>query len=287
MNRIDLVTLLVEEYDDALAFYVDVLGFAVREDTRLDAHKRWVVVEPPAPGGTGLLLARAANPAQRGRVGDQTGGRVGFFLRTLDFAAEHARLTAAGVHFEEVPREEPYGTVAVFQDPYGNRWDLIQGRAHPPDPHELLARYHRAMLESDADALAGLYAVDGVHEFPFAVPGLPGRFTGREEIRAGHRALWDGGGARVTEIRDVVVHRSTDPEVLTAEHTVAGTLEPGSRPFRLAGLLVLRVRDGRLVHVRDYLDGLGLARVGAPDGRRRGEGRPEAIVTALDEGAGR
>ncbi|MGP3975051.1 VOC family protein [Streptomyces sp. 8N114] len=128
MNRIDLVTLLVEDYDEALAFYVGLLGFTVREDTRVDEHKRWVVVDPPAPGGTGLLLARAVNPAQRSRVGDQTGGRVGFFLSTSDFAAEHARLTAVGVHFEEVPREEPYGTVAVFRDLYGNRWDLIQHR---------------------------------------------------------------------------------------------------------------------------------------------------------------
>ncbi|MEU3329809.1 VOC family protein [Streptomyces albus] len=125
MNRLDLVTLVVPDYDEALAFYVGVLGFVTCEDTPLGGGKRWVVVEPP-DGGCGLLLARAANAAQRARVGDQTGGRVGFFLRTRDFAPEHARLTAAGVHFEEEPREEPYGTVAVFADPFGNRWDLIE-----------------------------------------------------------------------------------------------------------------------------------------------------------------
>ncbi|CAM3020633.1 hypothetical protein HMPREF1486_01718 [Streptomyces sp. HPH0547] len=125
MNRLDLVTLVVPDYDEALAFYVGVLGFVTCEDAPLGDGKRWVVVEPP-DGGCGLLLARAANAAQRARVGDQTGGRVGFFLRTRDFAPEHARLTAAGVHFEEEPREEPYGTVAVFADPFGNRWDLIE-----------------------------------------------------------------------------------------------------------------------------------------------------------------
>jgi catechol 2,3-dioxygenase-like lactoylglutathione lyase family enzyme len=119
------VTLVVHDYDEALRFYVDAIGFVVREDTDLGGGKRWVVVGP-AGGGTGLLLAVASTPDQAARVGDQTGGRVAFFLETSDFAADHARMAAAGVHFLEAPRHEPYATVAVFEDLYGNRWDLLQ-----------------------------------------------------------------------------------------------------------------------------------------------------------------
>jgi catechol 2,3-dioxygenase-like lactoylglutathione lyase family enzyme len=119
------VTLVVRDYDEAIRFYVDTIGFELREDTDLGGGKRWVVVAPP-DGGTGLLLARASGPEQEARVGDQTGGRVGFFLQTNDFAADHARMTAAGVRFLEAPRHEPYATVAVFEDLYGNRWDLLQ-----------------------------------------------------------------------------------------------------------------------------------------------------------------
>ncbi len=126
MSPLALVTVVVPDYDEAVAFYVGALGFAVREDTALAGGKRWVVVGPPE-GGAGLLLARAANDAQRARVGDQTGGRVAFFLHTDDFTAAAARLQAAGVPFVEGPRQEDYGTVGVFADLYGNRWDLIEG----------------------------------------------------------------------------------------------------------------------------------------------------------------
>ena len=121
--RIGLVTLVVGDYDEAIAFYVDKLGFALAEDTPMGA-KRWVVVRPRG-AETGLLLARAGDKAQAARIGDQTGGRVGFFLNTDDFAADHARMLAAGVQFLEEPRDEAYGSVAVFKDLYGNRWDLI------------------------------------------------------------------------------------------------------------------------------------------------------------------
>ncbi|MCU1484690.1 MAG: extradiol dioxygenase [Actinomycetia bacterium] len=119
------VTLVVHDYDEAIRFYVDAVGFELREDTDLGGGKRWVVVAPP-DGGTGLLLAVASGPEQEARVGDQTGGRVAFFLETDDFAADHARMLAAGVRFLEEPRHEPYATVAVFEDLYGNRWDLLQ-----------------------------------------------------------------------------------------------------------------------------------------------------------------
>ncbi|EST19861.1 VOC family protein [Streptomyces roseochromogenus] len=139
MRRVALVTLVVDDYDEAIRFYTEALGFRLAEDAPRPDGSRWVVVEPGRPesrngqngqsaalAGTGLLLARAKDEAQRSRVGDQTGGRVGFFLHTDDFDRDHARMAAAGVTFLEEPRHEPYGTVAVFQDLYGNRWDLLQ-----------------------------------------------------------------------------------------------------------------------------------------------------------------
>ncbi|MEU3519660.1 VOC family protein [Streptomyces sp. NPDC006654] len=130
MRRVALVTLVVGDYDEAIRFFTEALGFRLVEDASRPDGSRWVVVEPGAEGGgTGLLLARAKDDDQRARVGDQTGGRVGFFLHTDDFARDHARMTAAGVTFLEQPRREPYGTVAVFQDLYGNRWDLLQPAA--------------------------------------------------------------------------------------------------------------------------------------------------------------
>jgi catechol 2,3-dioxygenase-like lactoylglutathione lyase family enzyme len=127
MRRVALVTLVVDDYDDAIRFYTEALGFHLVEDTPRPDGSRWVVVRPgTAESGADLLLARAKDDAQRGRVGDQTGGRVGFFLHTDDFARDHARMAAAGVTFLEEPRHEPYGSVAVFQDLYGNRWDLLQ-----------------------------------------------------------------------------------------------------------------------------------------------------------------
>lgn len=126
MLGIGLVTVVVADYDEALDFYVDMLGFELVEDTRLSAIKRWVVVVPPGGCGAALLLARADTAAQRGRVGDQTGGRVALFLFTDDVARDYQRMLAAGVRFTEAPRAEPYGKVAVFEDLHGNRWDLLQ-----------------------------------------------------------------------------------------------------------------------------------------------------------------
>jgi catechol 2,3-dioxygenase-like lactoylglutathione lyase family enzyme len=131
-SRIGLVTLVVRDYDEALRYFVDALGFELREDTPLGGGKRWVVVAPPGSDGTALLLARGVTDGQRSRVGDQTGGRVALFLETDDFAAAHARMRAAGVCFVEEPRQEPYGTVAVFEDLYGNRWDLVEPLARAP-----------------------------------------------------------------------------------------------------------------------------------------------------------
>lgn len=127
MPHIALVTLVVRDYDEAVAFYRDALGFELVEDTDRGDGSRWVVVRPRgAASGTGLLLARAKGGAQEASVGAQAGGRVGFFLHTEDFAGDHARMSAAGVRFLEEPRHEAYGSVAVFEDLYGNRWDLLQ-----------------------------------------------------------------------------------------------------------------------------------------------------------------
>jgi catechol 2,3-dioxygenase-like lactoylglutathione lyase family enzyme len=129
--RLSLTALLVRDYAEAIAFFVGKLGFTLTADTDQGGGKRWVVVTPPGPGGAGangLLLAKAADPAQAARVGDQAGGRVLLFLETDDFGRDHARMLGVGVRFLEPPRQEPYGTVAVFEDLYGNRWDLIEPR---------------------------------------------------------------------------------------------------------------------------------------------------------------
>jgi catechol 2,3-dioxygenase-like lactoylglutathione lyase family enzyme len=124
-QRLSLTALLVRDYDEALAYFVGKLGFELREDTHLACEKRWVVVGPRGCG-PGLLLARAVDAQQHAAIGKQSGGRVFLFLETDNFARDHAAFRQRGVHFVETPRIEPYGTVAVFEDLYGNRWDLIE-----------------------------------------------------------------------------------------------------------------------------------------------------------------
>ena len=125
-NSIALVTLVVPDYDEAIFFFTTVLRFRLIEDTPLANGKRWVVVAPEENHGAALLLAKAATADQSNHIGNQTGDRVSFFLETSDFWSDFHRLTANGVLFAEPPREEPYGTVAVFRDLYGNKWDLVQ-----------------------------------------------------------------------------------------------------------------------------------------------------------------
>jgi catechol 2,3-dioxygenase-like lactoylglutathione lyase family enzyme len=120
------LSLLVRDYDEAIAWFTRVLGFELLEDTQLTPDKRWVRVAPPGARETCLLLARAATPEQVAHIGRQGGGRVWLFLHSDDFDADHRRLLAAGVRFAEAPRRESYGSVAVFEDLYGNRWDLLQ-----------------------------------------------------------------------------------------------------------------------------------------------------------------
>jgi catechol 2,3-dioxygenase-like lactoylglutathione lyase family enzyme len=123
-QRISALALVVPDYDLAIDFYCRVMGFHLIADQH-QGDKRWVTVQPSG-GGPLLLLARAEGPIQQAAIGHQAGGRVFLFLETTDFAADHARMLAQGVHFEETPRHEPYGVVAVWRDPFGNRWDLLQ-----------------------------------------------------------------------------------------------------------------------------------------------------------------
>jgi catechol 2,3-dioxygenase-like lactoylglutathione lyase family enzyme len=126
-TRLSALSLLVADYDQAIAWFTGVLGFELLEDAALGADKRWVKVAPRG-GGTALLLARAASPEQAAMVGRQGGGRVWLFLSTDEFEVDHAAMTERGVRFLEAPRRESYGSVAVFEDLYGNRWDLIEAR---------------------------------------------------------------------------------------------------------------------------------------------------------------
>jgi catechol 2,3-dioxygenase-like lactoylglutathione lyase family enzyme len=132
-QKLGHVALVVRDYDEAVAFYTQQLGFRLIEDANLGDGKRWVLVRPPGSTGTDLLLAKAVNPEQASRIGNQTGGRVFLFLHTDDFWRDYREMTVRGVKFREAPREEAYGTVAVFEDLYGNQWDLLQLENGPPE----------------------------------------------------------------------------------------------------------------------------------------------------------
>ena len=133
MQTLGLIALVVRDYDEAIDFYTRVLGFELVEDTPQTQTKRWVRVRPPGSRGTELLLARAATPEQETRIGNQTGGRVFLFLYTNDFDRDYRLYRERGVRFVRPPSVEPYGTVAVFEDVYGNKWDLIEPAALPDD----------------------------------------------------------------------------------------------------------------------------------------------------------
>lgn len=130
---ISSIALVVRDYDEAIAYYGEKLHFVLLEDSDLGNGKRWVRIAPPDAGEFSLLMAKASTPRQADRVGDQAGGRVFLFLRTNDFRRDYRAMKERGVTFVEEPREEPYGTVVVFEDLYGNRWDLVQFRHPGPD----------------------------------------------------------------------------------------------------------------------------------------------------------
>jgi catechol 2,3-dioxygenase-like lactoylglutathione lyase family enzyme len=123
--QIAKLALVVRDYDEAIEWFTRCLSFELAEDLDMGKGKRWVVVEPPGTRGAALLLAKAANPQQEAAIGNQAGGRVFLFLETDNFDRDHAHMVSEGVHFRETPRTEAYGKVAVFEDLYGNGWDLI------------------------------------------------------------------------------------------------------------------------------------------------------------------
>ena len=129
-QNLGYVTLVVRDYDEAISFFTESLGFDLIEDTpsidRQGRDKRWVLIAPPGSTGTRILLAKASNTEEASRIGNQTGGRVFLFLHTDDFWRDYRAMTAKGVKFVREPKEEEYGTVAVFEDLYGNKWDLLQ-----------------------------------------------------------------------------------------------------------------------------------------------------------------
>ncbi len=127
-QTIATIAIVVADYDQSIAFFCEKLGFTLLADTALEGGKRWVLVGPSGPGAR-LLLAKAEGETQSAAIGNQTGGRVGFFLETDDFARDHSAMLAKGVPFLEPPRHEPYGTVAVFKDLCGNSWDLIEPKS--------------------------------------------------------------------------------------------------------------------------------------------------------------
>jgi len=127
-QRIAHITLVVTDYDEAIEFYTKNLNFNLLEDTKVDEEKRWVVIAPADAKECSLLLARATNEIQRACIGNQTGGRVGFFLFTDNFWQDYRKMLDKGVSFISTPKEEPYGIVAVFADLYGNKWDLLEPR---------------------------------------------------------------------------------------------------------------------------------------------------------------
>lgn len=125
------ITLLVDNYDSAINYYTRVIGFELIEDSRVSPTKRWVLIAPPGSSQTRLVLAEATNEAQTARIGDQAGGRVFLFVHTDDFRGDHARLCALGVEFVDGPRQESFGTIGIFRDRYGHRWELIERRGPP------------------------------------------------------------------------------------------------------------------------------------------------------------
>lgn len=234
-----MVTFVVRDQDEALRFFTGALRFDVIEDRVRDDGKRWLVVAPPGGRGATLLLARAANDAQAAAIGAQAGGRVAFFLETDDFARDHAHLQAHGVVFAEEPRREPYGTVAVFLDPCGNRWDLIERRASDGAParttREVVERFWATANERRWDEFAALLCPD----MSYHVPQTRERAEGREGFVDVFRT-WPG---------DWVVHVETqvadENGAFTAIRFVAGESEE-------RGISHFEFRDGRISRVTDW-----------------------------------
>lgn len=271
-QQLQQVSLVVREYEEALAFFVGTLGWRCVEDREVpEQGKRWVVIEPPgAPGasrGAQLLLARASTPAQRERIGSQTGGRVGWFLHTDDLARDVARYRAAGVVFEREPAQQPWGQVAVFRDLYGNLWDLIQPSAPAAAP-TLLATLApidtprlqvRPVHEADLDALM---AVNGDDEVTRWLPYEPWRSPADAQAwLARMRSLEADGSARQLVVVQRADERAIGTVLLFRHEAASARVELGY----VIGRAQWRQGVAReaLSAVLDHLYGLGLRRIEA------------------------
>ena len=234
-QHLSLVSLLVPDYDEAIAFFTRGMDFELCEDTPLGGGKRWVVVRPRGRDGSHLLLARADSSAQVARIGDQTGGRVFLVLATDDFDRDHARMTAAGVRFAEPPRHEAYGVVAVFEDAWGNRWDLIQRSSaqEAMTPRDVVEEWVRRFNSGDADALAELYDADAVNHQVVREP-----IVGKRAIR---EMFWrEFAAANMTRI-PAAIHEAGDVAILE-----------WIDPLGLRGCGFFTVKAGRIVLQRGY-----------------------------------
>lgn len=204
MLALTATAVLVRDYDEAIAFYAGVLGGELVEDTDQGGGKRWVVVRLPGAGAT-LVLARAVTGEQRARIGDQTGGRVFLFVTTDDFARDHVALAERGVRFLEAPRHEPYGTVAVFVDLYGNKLDLIERRAaiEAIDLDALVTAFRAATLPRDRWTHAAHLAVGSWHALELSAgAALDAMRTGIVRLNRWHgTADTDTGGYHETITR--------------------------------------------------------------------------------------
>jgi catechol 2,3-dioxygenase-like lactoylglutathione lyase family enzyme len=236
-----LVTLVVRDYDQALAWFTRVLGCERVEDTPLGSGKRWVVVRPRGSQGAGVLLARAANPEQEASVGRQSGGRVALFLHTDDFDRDHRAMSARGVTFLEAPRDEAYGRVAVFEDLYGNRWDLVEHRRddlrRPAWPERRFRFGHPLWMLADfaerlrgtpprLAALLATFRVDRLavqHEGKWSILQNAGHLADVEELWEQRIADLEAGRATYTPARPerfaelVLRHTTREPEEILQE----------------------------------------------------------------------
>ncbi len=237
--------LLVREYDEAKQFYCEKLGFEVVEDTPLARGKRWVRLRPAGKQGAEILLSRAVDERQRSSVGNQTGGRVLFFLHTDDFTADYESMCRNGVEFVEGPRIENYGTVAVFKDLYGNRIDLIQP-AVTRSPKQILSEWVRLMNTHDPVALAELYDENATNLQ--VATGNP--LLGREAIREDFRTFFSNIPDTYTKIENLF----EDGEWAILEWSGGGTFKPTGKGFSLHGCGFFRCNDGKIVFQRGYWD---------------------------------
>lgn len=236
--------LLVREYDEAKQFYCGKLGFDVVEDTPL-AAKRWVRLRAPGNQGCDILLSRAVDEKQRSAVGNQTGGRVLFFLHTDDLAADYGALQQKGVEFVEGPRDESYGTVAVFKDLYGNRIDLIEPRLKNR-PKDVISEWVRLMNTHEPEALAELYA-ENASNLQVAI-GTP--LLGRQAILDDFRTFF----ANIPDTFTKVENLFEDGDWAILEWSGDGTFKPTGKSFSLRGCGFFRVEQGKIVFQRGYWD---------------------------------